>query len=441
MIESLAQLTAIMRSRGAHRLYAKTLAPNDNSKNQVYLGGGFSALNIIPHGPIYTDSGERSGSVRDRAKAKVDFFWVDQHGAYRAPDANLILYPEYPEVRMSGFLRGCREAPSSVMTARDFGRVLILGISDNGRVLGYAAAADTPIAKEILAGRWETLGVFAELPFAAEHANPRTLLLQALRDVYQRSWIPSQKLSSAGVKKLYSAGNGGGYTLEAELGIKPNGYSEPDFMGWEVKQYGVRDFKRFAPKSAVTLLTPEPTGGLYRDEGVAAFLKQYGYCDRNGRDDRVNFGGTYLCGAEPHSLTNLTLRLSGYDASSEMILDINGAIQLIDCNAQVAASWDFKSVMDHWNRKHAQAAYVPSLFREPPPNYRFGPRVLICEDTDFLKFLKAMSEGIVFYDPAVKMEKASSPAPVIKRRSQFRIRHAQLPVMYSRHEYVSLDDN
>ncbi|MEO0062747.1 MAG: hypothetical protein RLZZ08_1307, partial [Pseudomonadota bacterium] len=34
------------------------------------------------------------------------------------------------------------------------------------------------------------------------------------------------------------------YTLEAELGITPNGIAEPDFQGWEVKQYGVRDFVR-----------------------------------------------------------------------------------------------------------------------------------------------------------------------------------------------------
>ena len=55
-------------------------------------------------------------------------------------------------------------------------------------------------------------------------------------------------------------------TLEAELGITPNGYAEPDFMGWEVKQYGVTDFIAIRPRSPVTLMTPEPTGGIYRTE-------------------------------------------------------------------------------------------------------------------------------------------------------------------------------
>ena len=55
-----------MASHGAVRFYAKRLAPNDNSKNQVYLGGGFGALNVIPHGEIEDDGSILAGSVRDR---------------------------------------------------------------------------------------------------------------------------------------------------------------------------------------------------------------------------------------------------------------------------------------------------------------------------------------------------------------------------------------
>jgi len=85
-----------MAAQGAVRFYAKRLAPNDNSKNQVYLGGGFGALNIIPHGEIEDDGSTLAGSVRDRAKAKVNFFWLDEQGLAQAPDAQLILYPKYP---------------------------------------------------------------------------------------------------------------------------------------------------------------------------------------------------------------------------------------------------------------------------------------------------------------------------------------------------------
>lgn len=428
-----------MRHHGATRIYAKSLAPNDNSKNQVYLGGDFSALNIIPHGNIYTDDADVAGAVRDRAKAAVDFYWLDEAGRHHAPNTGLILYPKYPEVRMSGFLSGCKAAPAAVMRVRDEGRVLFLGMTQQGEVLGYAATADDPVTAELNAHDWPVIGVFLELPLTlAQAESPRDQLLNELRRIWQLQWIASQKLGADGAKAPYSARNGGGYTLEAELGITPNGYAEPDFMGWEIKQYGVRDFTSFRPKSPVTLMTPEPTGGIYRTEGVAAFMKRFGYPDQAGKPDRFNFGGRYDCKRAHHALTGLRMILTGYDEATGKITDLDGGLALINAADEIAASWTFKGMMAHWNRKHAQAAYVPSLFRTPPPEYSYGAQVLLCEQTDFLLFLRAFSAGKVYYDPAVKVENASSAAPEIKRRSQFRVGHADLTELYQRHENVQL---
>ena len=72
------------------------------------------------------------------------------------------------------------------------------------------------------------------------------------------------------------------------------------------------------------------------------------------------------------------------------------------------------------------------------PEYAFGCQVLLCEETDFFLFLKAMASGTISYDPAIKMEKASSPKPVTKRRSQFRIKHDNLTSLYYQHEIVDL---
>lgn len=439
MVASLGQLLNLMRHHGAYRIYAKRLSPNDNSKNQVYLGGGFAALNVIPHSEVYTDAAEKAGSVRDRAKADVEFYWVDEEGRHRAPDANLILYPKYPEVRMSGFLKGCKAAPSKLLTVRDEGRAMFFGVTREGVVLGYVTDADNPITKELAAGAWPMLGVFIELPLSLDQpADPKTILLDELRRIYQLNWIMSQKLAKDGTKMPYAARNGGGYTLEAELGITPNGYAEPDFMGWEVKQYGVNNFTAFRPKSPVTLMTPEPTGGIYKTEGVAEFLKRFGYADQSGKEDRFNFGGRYDCTRDHHHLTGLRMTMTGYDAAGGKIADIDGGLELIDATDEVAASWSFKGLMAHWNRKHAQAAYVPSLSRTPPPEYSYGAQVLLCEQTDFLLFLKAFSTGTVYYDPAVKIEKASSAKPDIKRRSQFRVAHADLMQLYQRNEIVLL---
>lgn len=429
-----------MRGLGATRIYAKKLAPNDNSKNQIYLGGDFSVLNVIPHGEIYSDDEDRAGSKRERAKARVSFFWVSESARFRAPDTNLILYPKYPEVRMSGFLRGCEAPPSSLMASREPGRILVLGVTAEREVLGYAAAAGEPVAQEIEAGAWEQLGVLMELPAQAGlKASSKELLLAELKRIHQQHWIMSQKLGRDGAKEAYAARNGGGYTLEAELGIAPNGYAEPDFLGWEVKQYSVRDFRRFLPRSPVTLMTPEPTGGVYQEKGVTEFLRRFGYADKSGRPDRINFGGVYTCARGFHAGTKLKLTLNGYDAGAGKITDLDGGISLIDPSGEVAAHWSFKGVMQHWNRKHAQAAYVPSLFRTPPPQYCYGPRVLLCERTDFLLFLKAFANGTVYLDPAIKMENASGASPEIKRRSQFRTRHQSLGVCYHQSEIVEIE--
>lgn len=428
-----------MAAAGATGFYAKCFAPNDNSKNQVYLGGGFDALNVIPHGPIETDGSDLAGSVRDRAKARVQFFWLGAAGPAPAPATQLILYPKYPEVRMSGFLSGARNAPAGLMGSRDPGRVLFLGICPDGRVIGHVCGAEDPLARELdAAAPHEMTGVFINLSgFRTGVRDTRAALLARLRAIHHDGWIASCKLGPEGPRP-YQARNGGGYTLETALGISPNGFADPDFLGWEIKQYGVGDFVSYRPQSVVTLMTPEPTGGVYRDEGPEVFVRRYGYPDQSGRPGRINFGGVYAVGRAAPALTGLTLSLAGYDAATQRITDMNGGLVLAAPDGTPAATWAFRSLLPHWNRKHARACYVPSLRRGPPFEYAYGGRVELCEETDFLLFLKAVAAGRVYYDPALKLEDEASNAPKLKRRSQFRVKHPDLGGLYRAAEVVVL---
>jgi hypothetical protein len=440
MFESLIRLTEFMTSNGAVRILAKRLSPNDNSKNQVYLGGDFSALNIIPHSNIRTDHDNVAGSRRDRGKADISFSWIDPEGRYAAPFAQLILYPKYPEVRLSGFLKGCQNPPSKIMAVRDPGRYLFLGITNEGDILAYAVATNNPIAAELdKRTELESVGVFKTVPLGEKTTvSTRSQLLDTLRTIYQRHWIISKKLLADGTWTPYSARNGGGYTLEAELGIKPNGLSEPDFLGWEIKQHAVNNFKTFKPKGPVTLFTPEPTGGIYQNDGVHHFIKKFGYTDKSGKEDRMNFGGIYACNRSYHAQTGLKLVIQGYDAVTGKITDLDGGIVLLNNQDEVAASWNFSGILQHWNRKHAKAVYVPSLFRAPPPEYAYGPKILLCEGTDFLLFLKQLALGTVYYDPAIKIEGISGPNPKSKKRSQFRVSFDNLVSVYHKYEHVDL---
>lgn len=433
-VESLDQLMQLMAAHGAARVYVKEMAENDNAKNQIYLGGDFSSLNIIPFTGLEDDSTVRAGSKRDRVKAAVRFYWLYEEGLYQAPNAKLILYPRYPEVRLSGLLQGAVKRPSKLISSRAAGRLLFLGVTSDGEVLGYVAARDDLVSMEFREkGVVRNIGVFAELSTQDfSESSTRQELIESLRRIHQMGWIPSQRRNSSGEIIPYGAPNGGGYTLESVLGITPNGFSAPDFLGWEIKQYGVNNFDLYRPQSPITLMTPEPTGGEYAEHGAEWFVRAYGYADRQGRADRLNVGGVYRANADAHHLTGLVLIVSGYDATAGMLTDINEGVALVTKSGTVAAIWYHRDLLAHWARKHAQAAYVPSLVKTAPREYRYGALVSLGEHTDYLKLVDALARGAVYYDPGIKLEGASTPNPRIKRRSQFRVSHSGLEALYKK---------
>lgn len=432
---NLKNLKSLFTDNGCNKIYIKKLSPNDNSKNQVYFGGSFEILNILPISEIKTE--EAGDWNKERFKATINFSWIGEDGnVYPAPNAQLILYPKYPEVRLSGFLAKCENPPSELMTQRLADRLLFFAVAKNGTVLGYVASPTSEIADEFAKTKSVSEhGVFKviELP---QVANNRAKLIGELLRIHELGWIKSKRLDGHGNLLPCEAPNCGGYTLEAELGITPNGYSEPDFLGWEVKQFGVTNFERIN-SAVITLMTPEPTDGIYKSEGTEAFLKRYGYADKTGRADRINFGGVHKTGIR-HSLTNLEMQLIGFDAESGKIRNSNGRISLVDIKGNETASWSFSSMLLHWNRKHNQACYVPSLSEtEHERQYKYGNKIILCSGTDFQLFLEQMANGNIYYDPGIKMENVSTK-PKIKKRSQFRIKSQHLPNLYKTNEIVDI---
>lgn len=437
-ISDLGCLKRMMADHGVTQLFAKVLSPNDNSKNQIYLGGGFEALNIIPNHGVEVDEGSKAASKRDRFKALISLSWIDAEGsAYPALNAQLILYPKYPEVRMSGMLLGAEAAPSSLITSRQEGRILFLGVRHDGSILGHVTSPNSSIRKEIEGAKeLEMSGVFVRIPL--DDTDTKQLLIDKLRSIHLEGWMDSIRLNSSGDILPCRSSNCGGYTLEARLGITPNGYSEPDYLGWEVKQHGVTALNRPHSGSPITLMTPEPTAGIYKEQGVEHFLRTFGYPDQMGRKDRINFGGIFRNGVRAER-TGLTLTLTGYDYASGKITSADGGITLLDDSGQEAATWLYADMMKHWNRKHAQAVYIPSMCRtDPARQYIYGGQIDLGEGTDFLKFLKAVADGLVYYDPGIKLEEASSSKPKTKRRSQFRIKAVHLSGLYHSMRSVTL---
>jgi hypothetical protein len=430
-------LKTLFVDKGCSKVYVKILAANDNSKNQVYFGGSFDILNILPITEIRNEAvGDWN---KERFKASLNFAWLSEDGRlFPAPQAQLVLYPKYPEVRFSGFLVGCEEPPSELMTQRLPGRLLFFSVSKAGQVIGYVGAPDSKISTEFQQAKSILEhGVFKVIELPVIVNNKGSLIAELCR-IHQLGWIDSKRLDAIGNILPCDAPNCGGYTLEAELGITPNGYSEPDYLGWEVKQFGVSNFKNINT-AIITLMTPEPTHGFYVSSGTEAFIRKYGYMDRLGREDRMNFGGIHKAG-ERHKLTDLRLDLIGFDVESGKIRSTEGRIALVDLVGNEAASWSFSSMLLHWNRKHNQACYVPSLSNTTTiRRYMYGNNIILGTGADFQLFLSQMAMGNIHYDPGIKMENASTK-PNIKKRSQFRIKSQHLPTLYKVNEVINVCD-
>lgn len=427
-----------MVARGVKQLLVKRLAPNDNSKNQPYVArGDLEAVNILPAGKFRV---ERTDHGNETLKAYIEFYWLQPDGGLsRAPRTQLILYPQYPEIRLSGFLAGAKNAPNHLLNTREEGRLLLLGVTDDRRIIAWATDSKSAISRAIHSQRnLEKLGVFLVLPLleTRENISSREILVAELRRISALDWIRSKSLRRDGSVVECSSQHCVGYTLEAEFGVARNGVSDPDFQGWELKATTVTSLNDRPSSKAVTLMTPEPTGGYYRSEGVSAFIRKFGYFDKKGRVDRLNFGGVHKFGAI-HPTTQLTLQISGFDHDKGRMVDPSGAIALVSKKGVVAAEWSFASLMSHWNRKHAKAAYIPAEARVIPQRaYRYGGRVRLAQGTDFNKLLKALARGAVYYDPGIKLENASSESARTKQRSQFRIKSIQLGELYAAMEEI-----
>lgn len=428
MFSDIADLLKRFAGLGAIRVFCKPLAENDNSKQQIYLGSSLEVVQMFPFREVEaTEKGKDS-----TYKAKLDFHWIGKDFSEQAAGAQLILYPQYPEVRLSGFLRGCTQAPSEYLRpipkeSRLFnngpdGRVLFFGITREGETLAYLAHTDSAVAKEFrhnnAQGHYQQESVFFNLPLLGR--DSKSILLEKLTEIRKGGWQPSIRLNKVGEVVQYKARNGGGYTLEALLGIIPNGRSEPDFMGWEMKAYS---------GSRITLMTPEPDGGMYGDEGVKAFVRKFGAPSGN---DTLYFTGIHRANNR-NDKTGLTLMVRGFNPARKVIEDVGGAVELLTDAGRCAAAWSFGDLMIGWNKKHAQAAYVPyESEKEGEPAYRYLSPALMGEGTDFNRYLVAMCEGLVIFDPGSKVMNASSPKPSVKARSQFRMSLQHLSQLYKK---------
>lgn len=431
---NLEKISDIMKKGGARRIIIKQLANNDNSKQQIYLGSDFSVMQDLPLGNIESSGMSKKGAI---FKAPLNLFWITSDGyKEQAKDSQIILYPKYPEIRLSGIINKCLIAPSHLMKPptreeRDFrqknNRFLIIGICEDF-VLAFMSSWDDLMSKEIKKliddkAVKPIFSVFYEY-FSSTH-DSRNTLLKRLKEIYYKGYIQSQRLDKNGNIIEYNARNGAGFTLESLFKIIPNGRAEPDFIDWELKAHS---------GNVVTLMTPEPNVGMYVND-IYHFMSEYA---SSKKTDRVDFASIHKVGYK-NAKTNLTLSLEGYDIYKEDITNPNGGLMLRNIEGELIAGWSFEKLLNHWKIKHSQTCFIPYAVKELELKkfYHYGPFVTLATGAELKKFFTALATATIYYDPGINI-KYSNGVPKVKKRNQFRIKWNDIKGLYTKIEEVNL---
>lgn len=423
---TLKELASAFRKRGCTKAFLKPLALNqDNEKNQIYFGGASLLTQLMPgslhlRGVSTSAAKRRSESGSPIIEVDLKFSWVWPVGpAAPAPNAKLIEYSQYPEVRFSGFLKGSPRAPKALRRDEQdaYGRrVLVIGISGDecfGTVV--TESCNPALVNELL-----------QLPESSIHSLLRTVdlgageseidrvqLLEDLRTLIAREHHPLVLDTADSAPKATLGGSQfGGWTLEALLGIPRNGIAAPDKYGFEIKSVS---------GSKVSVITSEADLGFRSERGVRAFVERFGQPSTKTAGKQV-FNGIHRCWA-PNKQTGARLEIDHWDKGLHAPTGTGEpTVLLLSAKDELMAGWSFDHLGQHWAKKHAGAAYVQTRAIHTDDDgkadaYVFGPRVCVGLGTNVVRLLESISRGTVHLDPGDRIS-ADGKA---KARTQWRV--------------------
>jgi len=432
---SVAGLAQAFQDAGCEKVLVKVLARNqDNEKNQVYLGMDDMLLSVFPGKILYSAKSESTKKRNShpgvgKVTLSLTFSWLWADGSESsAPHAKIIYYFQYPEIRLSGFLRGCARSPRAMRREEqdEFGRrVLLLGIRDD-EVLGVLATdqdglrlIDELEGLPVLPGQ-QTMRIFP-IPKSVKSTNLPKLLME-LREL-AGVWQPAQKFGKNDLTPVpRKSQQGSGWTLEALLGIKMNSIAGPDKYGYEIKV--------LPPKSALSVITSEPDFGYRKEHPLIDFLWNYGWPGTKG-DGSYRFNGEHNT-VRPYSRSKAIIVLDHWDMENNAP-DGSGtpAVRLVyQPSGQVLAGWSYDKLAEKWSHKHDGCVYV-EYHRRPlnggfATDYMYGSRVYCGLGTSINHLFRALRDGIVYLDPGDRVLENGDT----KNRMQWRVKNTKaLPLV------------
>lgn len=437
--KSVSEIRRLIAGIGAEMALLKILPKNANDKNQIYIASDFGVLyelfdlTLAERGASVSESKSANDAGSRITEASFNqFHWLKSNGSLvEARRVKAIIYPQYPEARLSGFQTFENTMPQSLSVAftkavSDLRRLLVLAKLPKGQCIGivFVDLSDDLLDELARLPGFERARACKKLEIDQGNSVKLEKLLRKVIGIPMRGC----RLDAYGASLPFAGTQVCGYTLEHALGIIPNSDMDGDLFGIELKTH---------TQVKVTLFTPEPDGGhYYRD--FADFMKTYGYLDSAG-DYRLTgiHRADVLCTKSGLTLKVREKRFSNgrsawfpYDPTTPLTAKMDGVeVALIDSDGEVAASWSLARLMNCWGAKHNEAVYIQASKVVNPNSLEaaegyehvitFGENVMWCRDTSAEKLLLAISKGTIYLDPAPKLH-ASEPRKN-KRRSQWRV--------------------
>lgn len=449
-IPDLEAASKLLQAHGCNIALIKALPKNANDKNQVYIHSDASLLNSI----FALEFSDREASTSQTKKSSKpgrripeavfeNFSWLATDGQrFKTKACKAIVYAQYPEARLSGFVTDNGEMPRSLSidytkSEELLPRYLIIGATKTGEAIAMIAV-DPELA---FVQEFKTLdnyfgsSVCKAIVIGQDTGTQKLEVI--LRDNVAAQTLLGCRFDKQGNTIPFIGTQVHGYTLEHACGIKPNSDKNGDIFGIELKCF---------TRKKLTLFTPEPDGGLYK-ENFNLFMTTYGY----EKEGAYRFTGLHRAYQE-NTKSQLTLKITcqhaikekdaetgkktlqyqaGYYnpevAITKQMTDMK--VILEDKAGSIAASWSLERLLNCWGAKHNEVVYVPAekIVNEEQETLeagykwkvKFTDQVLWCHKTNAEKLFQAIHNGIVYLDPAPKY--CPDNPKDNKRRSQWRI--------------------
>ncbi len=424
--DSVKELVSAFHKLGCTKALLKPLAPNqDNEKNQIYFGGATLLTQLMPgamhlRGVSTSTSKRCSNSGSSIIEVALKFSWVWPVGpASPAPEAKLIEYSQYPEVRFSGFLMNSPRAPRALRRNEQdlYGRrVLVIGIAGEECFGAVVTEASNPsLVNELVAMPESSINsILRSLDLGSgEPEIDQTQLLDDLRALAAQEHSPMVlDYLDLAPKATLGGSQFGGWTLEALLGIPRNGVAAPDKYGFEIKSVS---------GSKVSVITSEADLGFRQERGVKAFVERFGRASSKTAGKQV-FNGIHRCWT-PNKQTGARLEIDHWNKTAHVPTGTGEpTVLLLSAKDELMAGWSFDHLGQHWAKKHAGAAYVQTTAIHTDGDgkadaYVYGPRVCIGLGTNVVRLLESISRGTVHLDPGDRI----SDDGKAKARTQWRV--------------------